>query len=108
MTGRRGNSNAQYDNRQGERADEVRLEMLEMAGEVGVDRWEWTGRILDVCMQEGKIPKEWSMGLIVPIWKRKRDVNDPGKYRGITLLMQSSTETVGQGFRRKDQEKSRM
>ena len=28
------------------------------------------------------------MGLIVPIWKRKEDVHDPGKYRGITLLIQ--------------------
>ena len=26
--------------------------------------------------------------LIVPIWKRKWDVHDPGKYRGITLLSQ--------------------
>ena len=66
-------------------ADEVRLEMLEMTGEVGV---KWTGRLLNVCMQEGRIPKEWRMGLIVPIWKRKGDVHDPGKYRGITLLSQ--------------------
>ena len=28
------------------------------------------------------------MGLIVPIWKRKWDVHDPGKYSGITLLSQ--------------------
>ena len=28
------------------------------------------------------------MGLVVPIWKRKGDVHDPGKYRGITLLSQ--------------------
>ena len=60
--------------------------MLEMAGEVGV---KWTGRLLNVCMQEGRIPKEWRMGLIVPIWKRKGDVHDPGKYRGITLLSQA-------------------
>ncbi len=66
-------------------ADEVRLEMLEMAGEVGV---KWTGRLLNVSMQEGRIPEEWRMGLIVPIWKRKGDVHDPGMYRGIALLRQ--------------------
>ena len=48
--------------------DELRLEMLDMAGEVGV---KWTGRLLNVCMQEGRMPKEWRMGRIVPIWKRK-------------------------------------
>ena len=56
-----------------------------MAGEVGI---KWTGRLLDVYMQDGRIPKEWRMGLIVPIWKRKGDVHEPGKYRGITLLSQ--------------------
>ena len=39
-------------------------------------------------MREGRIPKEWMMGLIVPIWKRKGDGQDAGKYRGITLLSQ--------------------
>ena len=57
--------------------------MMETAGEMGV---KWTGMLLNLCMQEGMIPKEWRMGLIVPIWKRKGDVHDPGKYRGITLL----------------------
>ena len=56
-----------------------------MAGEVGVKR---TGILLNVCMQEGRIPKEWMIGLIVPIWKGNGDVHDPGKYRGITLLSQ--------------------
>ena len=65
--------------------DEVRLDMLEMAGKVGV---KWTGRLLDVCVREGRVPKEWRLGLIVPIWKRKGDVHDPGNYRGITLLSQ--------------------
>ena len=80
-------------------ADEVRLVMLEMTGEVGVT---WTGRLLNVCMQEGRMRKEMRMGLIVPIWKRKGDVHDPGNYRGITR-----TATVGEGFKRNDQEKSR-
>ena len=47
-----------------------------------------TGMLLDVCMQEGRIPNELRMGLIVPKWKRKGDMHDPGKYRGITLLIQ--------------------
>ena len=74
-----------------------------MSGEVGVT---WTGRLLNVCMQEGRIPKEKRMDLIVPTWKRKGEVHDPGNYRGITLNTQSSTETVGEGFSRNDQEKS--
>ena len=41
--------------RQEEGADDVRLEMMEMAGEVGV---KWTGRLLNVCMKAGIIPKE--------------------------------------------------
>ena len=40
-------------------ADEVRLVMLEMTGEVG---GTWTGRLLNVCMQEGRIRKEMRMG----------------------------------------------
>ena len=46
------------------------------------------------------------MGLIVPVWKSKGGVHDPGKYRGITT--QPSTGTVEEAFRRKDQEKSIM
>ena len=56
--------------------DEEWLEMEEMAGDVGV---KWTGRLLNVCMQEGRIQKEWRMGLIVPIWKRTGDVHDPDR-----------------------------
>ena len=39
-----------------------------------------------VCLREGSIPEEWRTGLIVPIWKGKGDVQDPGKHRGIALL----------------------
>ena len=37
-------------------------------------------------MRDGKFPEEWRKGLIVPVWKRKGDAHDPGKYRGIMLL----------------------
>ena len=78
-------SNAQDEKGKATGADEVWLQMMDMAGEVGV---KWTGRLQNVCMQDGRIPKEWRMDLIVPIWKRKGDVHDPGKYRGSKILSQ--------------------
>ena len=84
-TGRSGNNNAQDEKGKATWADEVRLDVLETAGEVGA---RWRGRLLNVCMQEGRITRYRRMGLIVPIWKRKGDVHDAGKYRGITLLSQ--------------------
>ena len=65
--------------------DEIRVEMLDLARDVGVN---WTRRLLNLCLTEGKIPVEWRAGLIIPIRKMKDDEHDPGKYRGITLLSQ--------------------
>ena len=67
---------AMYKMKKATGADEVRQHMLEMTVEVGV---KWTGRLLNVCMQEGRISKEWRMGLTVLIWKRKGDGHDAGK-----------------------------
>ena len=55
----------------------MRAEMVDVAGEIGA---RWTNRLLNTCM------KQWRTGLIVPIWKRKGHAQDPGKFRGITLL----------------------
>ena len=63
--------------------DEMHVEMVMAAGESEIS---WTKRLLNTCIRQGKLPEEWRTGLIVPIWKRKEDVQDPGKYRGITLL----------------------
>ena len=52
MTGRSGNSNAQYGKGKATGAYEVRLAMMEMAGEVEV---QWTVRLLNVscvCRRE--------------------------------------------------------
>ncbi len=37
-------------------------------------------------MKQCKVPEDWRTRLIVLIWKRTGDAQDPGKYRGITLL----------------------
>ena len=57
-TGRSGISNALYEKGKATRADEVRLEMLEMTGEVRGSQVD-----MIVCIHEGLIPKEWRMGL---------------------------------------------
>ena len=63
--------------------NEMRAEMVDVAGEIGA---RWTKRLLNACMRQCKVPEDWWTGLIVPIWKRKGDAQDPAKYRGITLL----------------------
>ena len=57
--------------------DEMRVEMVMAAEESGIS---WTKRLLNTCTRQGNLPEEWQTGLIVPIWKNKGDVQDPGKY----------------------------
>ena len=63
--------------------DEMRADMVEVAGEIGA---RWTKRLLNTCMKQCKVPEDWRTGVIVPICKQKGDAQDPGKYRGLTLL----------------------
>ena len=74
--------------------DEMRTEMVEVAGEIGA---RWTKRLLNTCMKQWKVPEDWRKGLIVPIWKQKGDAQDPGKYRGITLLSYNETTREDSG-----------
>ena len=42
-------------------------------------------QLFSVIWQEEIVPRQWRDGLIVNIFK-KGDIEDPGNYRGITLL----------------------
>ena len=42
--------------------------------------------LINTCWNTGTIPDEWKLGLVMPIFKRKGQKNDPTNYRGITLL----------------------
>ena len=41
--------------------------------------------IIIIILKSGKVPDDWCMGYITPIFK-SGDAKDPGNYRGITLL----------------------
>ena len=43
-------------------------------------------RLFNVILSTGQVPYDWSVGLIVPIFKKKGSQFDPNNYRGITLL----------------------
>ena len=42
--------------------------------------------LFNLILNTGKIPTEWSMGYITPIYKGKGDPAQPDNYRGITVL----------------------
>jgi exonuclease III len=42
--------------------------------------------LFNKVLDSGTIPDDWSMGLIVPVYKKQGSEQDPNNYRGITLL----------------------
>ena len=43
-------------------------------------------KLFNLILSSGYIPKNWSEGIIIPIYKNKGDNKDPSNYRPITLL----------------------
>ena len=42
--------------------------------------------LFNKVLDSGEIPNDWSVGLIVPLYKKQGNASDPSNYRGITLL----------------------
>ena len=51
--------------------------------------------MLNTYMRHGKVPEEWQTGLVFPIWKRKGDVQGPGKYRTSKSPHEAAREDPG-------------
>jgi exonuclease III len=62
--------------------DELPIELVKEAGVVGV---QWLYRVMKVVWRERRVPKEWTKGVIIPIFK-KGDRKQCKNYRGITLM----------------------
>ena len=43
-------------------------------------------KLFNIILKTGYLPEKWTVGIIVPIYKNKGKRDDPGNYRGITLL----------------------
>jgi hypothetical protein len=43
-------------------------------------------KLFNIILESGKVPSEWTIGIIKPIYKNKGDIDDVNNYRGITLL----------------------
>ncbi len=46
----------------------------------------FTTKVFNQLLESGKFPKEWSVGIIVLLFKGRGDKSDVNNYRGITLL----------------------
>lgn len=63
--------------------DEILGEALRNGGEVVGSELR---KFFNLCLDQGAVPGDWGLGLIVPIFKGKGDRLLPDNYRGITLL----------------------
>ena len=43
-------------------------------------------KLFNVILKSGHFPKDWAIGIILPIYKNKGPVTNPDNYREITLL----------------------
>ena len=63
--------------------DGVRMEMIKGMGR---EVKEWLARLFNICWKKGRIPHEWQVACLIPIYKGKGCRMECGSYRGISLM----------------------
>ncbi|XP_063940524.1 uncharacterized protein LOC135149258 [Daucus carota subsp. sativus] len=63
--------------------DEIPIEVWQCLGEHGV---RWLTALLNVIFRTSRMPSEWRLSVVVPIYKNKGDAQSCSNYRGIKLL----------------------
>ena len=63
--------------------DNVKLEYL---SELPTEGLEFLCSLFNKILDSGLVPDDWTIGIILPLFKKKGVAEDPNNYRGITLL----------------------
>jgi len=63
--------------------DQIPVEVWKYMGEVGL---EWLTELFNVIFRTAKMPREWRVSTIIPLYKNKGDIQDCNNFRGIKLL----------------------
>nr|XP_017217279.1 PREDICTED: uncharacterized protein LOC108194853 [Daucus carota subsp. sativus] len=63
--------------------DEIPIEVWQCLAEQGV---RWLTALFNVIFRTSRMPREWRLSVVVPIYKNKGDVQSCSNYRGIKLL----------------------
>ncbi|XP_070013920.1 uncharacterized protein [Nicotiana sylvestris] len=63
--------------------DEIPVEFWEVAGRIGL---EWLTSPFIVIFKTKKMPEIWRWCLMIPLYKKKGDIQNCNNYRGIKLL----------------------
>jgi len=53
---------------------------------LGEEGLKWLADLFNVILRSAKMPKEWGVSTVIPLYKNKIDIQDCNNYRGIKLL----------------------
>ena len=79
-------------NGKAEGPDQIPVEVWKCLGEIGL---ELLSEFFNVIFRTAKMPREWRVSTVIPLYKNKGDIQDCNNFRGIKLL--SHTIKFGRG-----------